>query len=216
VTSTAVSTRSLRAASAPYWRPVPLWSAHDASRRPRSRLQRRPSGVRRGTDEPPGIGRVARRSSTRCAARSATGRWASTPSTIRPAMTSWPPPSRQRRECLHPGCGEHLPGHQTRARRLLPGAAIIDVITSGSFPAIGFNNPLPPNVPDHVAALAVSGTRPPRSACPDLQPGLRRQGHRPVQRGRPDLFGRQQRASAPQLRAGRNSQPGRGIRRQAA
>jgi cutinase len=37
------------------------------------------------------------------------------------------------------------------------GAAIIDIITSVPFPAIGFNNPLPPNVPDHVAALAVFG-----------------------------------------------------------
>ena len=37
------------------------------------------------------------------------------------------------------------------------GAAIIDIITSVPFPAIGFNNPLPPNVPDHVAGLAVFG-----------------------------------------------------------
>ncbi|MCX2931087.1 cutinase family protein [Mycobacterium sp. CVI_P3] len=37
------------------------------------------------------------------------------------------------------------------------GAAIIDIITSIPFPAVGFNNPLPPNVPDHVAALAVFG-----------------------------------------------------------
>jgi len=37
------------------------------------------------------------------------------------------------------------------------GAAIIDIITSVPFPAIGFSNPLPPNVPDHVAALAVFG-----------------------------------------------------------
>ena len=37
------------------------------------------------------------------------------------------------------------------------GAAIIDIITSVPFPAIGFTNPLPPNVPDHVAALAVFG-----------------------------------------------------------
>ncbi|AQT81430.1 cutinase family protein [Mycolicibacterium litorale] len=37
------------------------------------------------------------------------------------------------------------------------GAAIIDIITSVPFPAVGFNNPLPPNVPDHVAALAVFG-----------------------------------------------------------
>ncbi|WP_167105840.1 cutinase family protein [Mycobacterium sp. DL592] len=37
------------------------------------------------------------------------------------------------------------------------GAAIIDVITSVPFPAVGFTNPLPPEVPDHVAALAVFG-----------------------------------------------------------
>jgi cutinase len=37
------------------------------------------------------------------------------------------------------------------------GAAVIDVITAVPFPAIGFNNPLPPNVPDHVAAIAVFG-----------------------------------------------------------
>ena len=37
------------------------------------------------------------------------------------------------------------------------GAAIIDIITSVPFPAIGFSNPLPPNVPYHVAALAVFG-----------------------------------------------------------
>jgi cutinase len=37
------------------------------------------------------------------------------------------------------------------------GAAVIDVITSVPFPAIGFNNPLPPDAPDHIAAAAVFG-----------------------------------------------------------
>jgi len=46
------------------------------------------------------------------------------------------------------------------------GAAIIDVITSVPFPAIGFNNPLPPNVPDHVAALAVFGNPTTRVGLP--------------------------------------------------
>ena len=32
------------------------------------------------------------------------------------------------------------------------GAAVIDVISAVPFPAIGFNNPLPPNTPDFVAA----------------------------------------------------------------
>lgn len=37
------------------------------------------------------------------------------------------------------------------------GAAVIDVIAAVPFPAIGFNNPLPPNTPDFVPALAVFG-----------------------------------------------------------
>ncbi|MDV3127482.1 cutinase family protein [Mycobacterium sp. 21AC1] len=37
------------------------------------------------------------------------------------------------------------------------GAAVIDVIAAVPFPAIGFNSPLPPNVPEHVAAVAVFG-----------------------------------------------------------
>lgn len=37
------------------------------------------------------------------------------------------------------------------------GAAIIDVLAAIPFPAIGFNNPLPPDVANRVAALAVFG-----------------------------------------------------------
>jgi cutinase len=37
------------------------------------------------------------------------------------------------------------------------GAAVIDVISAVPIPAVGFNNPLPPDVPDHVAAIAVFG-----------------------------------------------------------
>lgn len=38
------------------------------------------------------------------------------------------------------------------------GAAVIDVISAvPAIPAVGFNNPLPPNVADHVAAIAVFG-----------------------------------------------------------
>lgn len=37
------------------------------------------------------------------------------------------------------------------------GAAVIDVIAAVPFPAVGFNAPLPPNAPDHVAAIAVFG-----------------------------------------------------------
>lgn len=37
------------------------------------------------------------------------------------------------------------------------GAAVIDIIGAVPFPAVGFNAPLPPNAPDHVAAIAVFG-----------------------------------------------------------
>jgi cutinase len=37
------------------------------------------------------------------------------------------------------------------------GAAVIDVISAVPIPAVGFDNPLPPNAPDHVAAIAVFG-----------------------------------------------------------
>lgn len=46
------------------------------------------------------------------------------------------------------------------------GAAIIDVITSVPFPAIGFTNPLPPDVADRVAALAVFGNPSTRIGMP--------------------------------------------------
>ncbi|MDT5286051.1 MAG: cutinase [Mycobacterium sp.] len=37
------------------------------------------------------------------------------------------------------------------------GAAVIDVIAAVPVPAVGFNSPLPPDAPDHVAAIAVFG-----------------------------------------------------------
>ena len=37
------------------------------------------------------------------------------------------------------------------------GAAVIDVIAAVPFPAFGFNNPLPPDAPEHVAALVAFG-----------------------------------------------------------
>jgi cutinase len=37
------------------------------------------------------------------------------------------------------------------------GAAVIDVISAVPMPVLGFDNPLPPNAPDHVAAIAAFG-----------------------------------------------------------
>ena len=38
-----------------------------------------------------------------------------------------------------------------------PPTAIVSDTGAVPIPAVGFNNPLPPNVPDHVAAIAVFG-----------------------------------------------------------
>lgn len=46
------------------------------------------------------------------------------------------------------------------------GAAIIDVLAAVPFPVIGFTNPLPPNVSDRVAALAVFGNPSTRIGMP--------------------------------------------------
>ncbi|MGB0436295.1 MAG: cutinase family protein, partial [Mycobacterium sp.] len=46
------------------------------------------------------------------------------------------------------------------------GAAVIDIISAVPFPAIGFNNPLPPNAPDFVAAIAVFGNPTAKAGLP--------------------------------------------------
>ena len=46
------------------------------------------------------------------------------------------------------------------------GAAVMDVLTSVPFPVIGFTNPLPPEVADHVAAVAVFGNPSTRIGLP--------------------------------------------------
>jgi len=46
------------------------------------------------------------------------------------------------------------------------GAAVIDIISAVPFPAVGFNNPLPPNAPDFVAAIAVFGNPTAKAGLP--------------------------------------------------
>lgn len=126
-------------------------------------MQRRAGGVRPAarTSRPASAG-SGRRSSTPCAARSATARWASTPSTTLPATTSWPPPTAPTTPARSfRAWSTTAPNTRLVLGGYSQGAAIIDIITAvPPFPAIGFNNPLPPNVPDHVAALAVFGNPP--------------------------------------------------------
>ena len=118
----------------------------------------------RGTGEAPGIGRVGQAFVD--SLRGKVGnRSIGTYGVNYPATYDFPGGRRrrQRRQHLHPERRQQLSGHPTGPRRLLAGAAIIDVITSVPFPAVGFTNPLPANVPDRVARWPCSATRRPRS-----------------------------------------------------
>ena len=92
----------------------------------------------------------------------------------------------QRRQRPHPVHGRAT----ARNTRLVlggysQGAAVIDVISAVPHPRRRhrFDNPLPPNVPDHVAAIAVFGNPSAKLGLPAHgEPGVGRQGHRPVQR----------------------------------
>ena len=46
------------------------------------------------------------------------------------------------------------------------GAAVVDVISAVPIPGAGFNNPLPPDAPDHVAAIAVFGNPSAKAGLP--------------------------------------------------
>ena len=112
----------------------------------------------RGTDEPPGIGRVGQafvdslRGQVGC--RSVGVYAVSYPATF---------------DFLAAGGGannasghiQYMVNNCPNTRLVLggysQGAAVIDVIAAVPFPAIGFDAPLPPNVPQHVAAIAVFG-----------------------------------------------------------
>ena len=112
----------------------------------------------RGTDEPPGIGRVGQAfvDSLRgqVGGRSVGVYAVSYPATL---------------DFLAAGGGannasghiQYMVNNCPNTRLVLggysQGAAVIDVIAAVPFPAIGFDAPLPPNVPPHVAAIAVFG-----------------------------------------------------------
>ena len=96
------------------------------------------------------------------------------------------------------------------------GAAVIDVISAVPVPGIGFNTPLPPNVPDHVAAIAVFGNPSAKLGLPAH--GRARSGAAgrstcatPATRSAPTA----KRRRAPRVR-GRAGQPGGRIRRGSA
>ncbi len=111
----------------------------------------------RGTDEPPGLGRVgdAFVGSLRGKVSQAVGTYAvNYPATYDfLAAAQGANDASNHIQWMVANC----PATRLVLGGYSQGAAVIDVITSVPFPAVGFNAPLPGNVPDHIAAVAVFG-----------------------------------------------------------
>ncbi|XTP36072.1 cutinase family protein [Mycobacterium sp. TJFP1] len=112
----------------------------------------------RGTDEPPGLGRVGAALVDSLRGRVG-GRSVGTYAVNYPASFDFLAAAAGANDAsLHI---QYMMANCPRTRLVLggysQGAAVIDVIAAVPIPAVGFNAPLPPNTPDFVAAIAVFG-----------------------------------------------------------
>ncbi|MDW5611312.1 cutinase family protein [Mycolicibacterium sp. D5.8-2] len=112
----------------------------------------------RGTDEPPGLGRVGAAFVDSLRGRVG-GRSVGTYAVNYPASFDFLAAAAGANDAsLHI---QYMMANCPRTRLVLggysQGAAVIDVIAAVPIPAVGFNTPLPPNTPDFVAAIAVFG-----------------------------------------------------------
>lgn len=112
----------------------------------------------RGTDEPPGLGRVGAAFVDSLRGRVG-GRSVGTYAVNYPASFDFLAAAAGANDAsLHI---QYMMANCPRTRLVLggysQGAAVIDVIAAVPIPAVGFNAPLPPNTPDFVAAIAVFG-----------------------------------------------------------
>jgi len=112
----------------------------------------------RGTDEPPGIGRVGQAFVNSLRGKIG-GRSMGVYAVNYPASYDFLAAANGANDAsaFVQGVMNDCPNTRIVLGGYSQGAAIMDIITSVPFPAIGFNNPLPPNAPDHIAGIAVFG-----------------------------------------------------------
>lgn len=112
----------------------------------------------RGTDEPPGLGRVGGAFVDSLRGRVG-GRSVGAYAVNYPASWDFLAAAAGANDAS--GHIQYMMANCPNTRLVLggysQGAAVIDVISAVPIPAVGFNNPLPPNAPDFVAAIAVFG-----------------------------------------------------------
>ena len=112
----------------------------------------------RGTDEPPGLGRVGQAFVNSLSGRVG-GRSVGSYAVVYPATFDFLAAAGGANDAsahvqyMMANC----PGTRLVLGGYSQGAAVIDVIAAVPFPAVGFTNPLPPNAPDFVAAVATFG-----------------------------------------------------------
>jgi cutinase len=112
----------------------------------------------RGTDEPAGLGRVGSAFVDSLSGRVG-GRSVGSYAVVYPATFDFLAAAVGANDAS--AHVQYMMANCPRTRLVLggysQGAAVIDVISAVPFPAVGFTNPLPPNAPDFVAAIALFG-----------------------------------------------------------
>jgi cutinase len=112
----------------------------------------------RGTDEPVGLGRVGAAFVDALSSRVG-GRSVGSYAVVYPATFDFLAAAGGANDAS--AHIQYMMANCPRTRLVLggysQGAAVIDVISAVPFPAVGFTNPLPPNAPDFVAAIALFG-----------------------------------------------------------
>ena len=112
----------------------------------------------RGTDEPPGLGRVGSAFVDSLQGRVG-GRSVGSYAVVYPATFDFLAAAGGANDAS--ARVQYMMANCPNTRLVLggysQGAAVIDVTAAVPFPAVGFNNPLPPNAPDFVRAIALFG-----------------------------------------------------------
>ncbi|OAN34512.1 cutinase family protein [Mycolicibacterium iranicum] len=112
----------------------------------------------RGTDEPPGLGRVGSAFVNSLQGRVG-GRSVGSYAVVYPATFDFLAAAGGANDAS--AHVQYMMANCPNTRLVLggysQGAAVIDIIAAVPFPAVGFNNPLPPNAPDFVRAIALFG-----------------------------------------------------------
>lgn len=118
----------------------------------------------RGTDEPPGVGRVGQAfvSSLRAQTRKDVNAYGVNYPASKDFLAAADGANDASNHIQH--MADNCPNTKLVLGGYSQGAAVIDIVTAAPFPGLGFRDPLPPDAADHVAAVALFGNPSGRAA----------------------------------------------------